>query len=1851
MRRLLVCLACLVLTGSIFANDDEVFEKGIQIGQVEPAGENAPPLTDLESEPSSIVANCINVITGHYFEVETDVTLPSAQPLVIQRSYSSSDCSNGSMCVGWNFNHHGVIQEFHTYGRHDTKRYHVNLLSGFGAQTIYDHVHDDKYKVSPKFIDKGYTNIGSGVITGKTHALNDRLYYKKDAKEWQLKTGSGSVLHYSKRKGSRLAYLTKEVNCNGNTTHYSYDVYNRVVGIDVKNRVGASLANVTFLNNYQRRKNKDVAYSVHTHDGRSCNYLFSKISPKWGPEGYYLVQAEPIGAPTVRYQYETDPEVRLSKKIYPRGYLEIEYFKKGGYSTLGGWMHVYNDMQDPLRGRVKSLKAPVGCDATPHITHNFFYCVNRKEKDGKLEILNGCTKVFDISNNMTNYEYNNEQRLTSVEKYTGSSPHHQLYSREKLVWGAPSSHLRANLISRVFETNTGKALYCKHFHYDGRGNVVNELLCGDLTGWCEHPLAVNSDGSPQYNGIDMEVKNYTYAGHRQNQMVNKTENGVFTTYEYVPGTDLLAKKLTLVNGEIKIREFNKYDENSALIEQITDDGATADRDDLTGVTERRIKRITSTTTHPKGMPLYVEERYLDLSTNEEVLLELTVNHYCAWGRLVKQDVYGAHQAFAYSKCWQYDYHGNVIKETTPEGYEINRAYDSNHKLVFEQGPRPGFHKEFTYDYSNRLIRQDLVYDSGERLFETFHYDLLGNKVAEVDVYGNKTDYMYDNFGRVTHTILPAVFDENGDVTNPFSNVKYNELSHPVEKRDPHGKVTQIRNTIRGKPCHVVFPDGSQEISRYNIDGTLQSVTAVNGTKTVITYDYFQRPISKVVTDVNGQVLDSEYKTYSTLHLTSETDAAGQTTTYRYDYAGRLVERIKGSSRSTYEYDVFGRQNRTTEYFGTGASDYVVNVKEFDVAGNVVEEREEDANGLRLKKISYQYDEAGNTVLVQQELEQGLATSYTEYDALNRPTKIQNPENQITVIRYRTDHRNALGQVVACTETTDPAGIVTITEEDAINRIASVTKLNSMGKVLQKRSLVYDTCNNLVAQEDVNFAGDTEKVVKTLREYDICHRMTALVEAVGSPEQRRTEYVYNAYGQREQIIKPDGVILFQTYDALNRLQEVKSSDGSIHYCYQYDSLGHMIDAHDIVNDLHTIRTYDEFGNMSSETLQNGLEIAYEYDGLGRMSTVRLPDGSGIEYQYHASQLQEVRRMNKAGEVQYRYECTKYDLAGRLLEAQPMGNLPKVNYQYDLIGRLLKTDGPQWSETISGYDDVGNLLGRSIEDAQGGYQGQYKYDDLNQIVEENGDIQNTFAWDSFYNRTEKNGAAHTYNQLNQLLYDGKYSYSYDLNGNILSKTADGQTIQYKYDAWDRLISITNEDGTTYRHTYDENHRRLSTESPQGIKKFLYTYDNEIASVSSDGTVAEFRMLASARHSDVGATVAIEVGGGVYFPMHDHNENIVSLVDAATGNVFEHYRYSAFGEETLYGAGANPWRFSSKRTDAETGLVYFGRRFYEPRLGRWLTPDPIGYEGGINLYAYVNNNPLMNIDPNGLFGLSSLASLFDGMTLGFTLDNSLESIKQVAKTPGRAIEIVGQHLVPIPVVRDVFEIAGRLCTGCGLEGYVPSYSRPHSGFYYIDRPEQNKMRKIIMINGIMTSYEEAEKRALELSNRLNGERVYFVWNASQGLSTDCLEWMLQRMGIMTNSTDKFTGAMNYLIDDMGGPDTGGIIHTIAHSQGAEITNNLVSTMSRLRRECMHVYTLGPAKYASAMDFGAAYNHVNTRDPVSFICDPIGSYKMMRKDPHIQGEFHSSNGFFGADHLWDSDGYQHVLRTITREIKKSNV
>ena len=131
---------------------------------------------------------------------------------------------------------------------------------------------------------------------------------------------------------------------------------------------------------------------------------------------------------------------------------------------------------------------------------------------------------------------------------------------------------------------------------------------------------------------------------------------------------------------------------------------------------------------------------------------------------------------------------------------------------------------------------------------------------------------------------------------------------------------------------------------------------------------------------------------------------------------------------------------------------------------------------------------------------------------------------------------------------------------------------------------------------------------------------------------------------------------------------------------------------------------------------------------------------------------------------------------------------------------------------------------------------------------------------------------------------------------------------------------------------------------------------------------RVLQNGKQAEMGSVI-FELNGQAYIPLYNLRGDVIALLDAE-GSIAESYRYSAFGEGVIWQQDQqipasrlnNPWQYCAKRLDAETGLYYFGRRYYDPNHGRFLNHDPKGFVDSLNLYAFVHNNPLTNHDLYG-------------------------------------------------------------------------------------------------------------------------------------------------------------------------------------------------------------------------------------------------------------------------------------------------
>ena len=201
----------------------------------------------------------------------------------------------------------------------------------------------------------------------------------------------------------------------------------------------------------------------------------------------------------------------------------------------------------------------------------------------------------------------------------------------------------------------------------------------------------------------------------------------------------------------------------------------------------------------------------------------------------------------------------------------------------------------------------------------------------------------------------------------------------------------------------------------------------------------------------------------------------------------------------------------------------------------------------------------------------------------------------------------------------------------------------------------------------------------------------------------------------------------------------------------------------------------------------------------------------------------------------------------------------------------------------------------------------------------------------------------------------NHTYDANGNTLS---DPSGKQYTWDFDNRLIQaiVPNVGTTTFR--YDPFGRRIQKSGPLGTTNYLYDGMDVIEDLDNSGNVLARYMHGAVIDEDL----SMLRGGTTSYYQADGLGSITSLSNGA-GALANTYSYDSFGNSTASGGTlSNPFRYTGREFDSETGVYEYRARYYDQNLGRFISEDPIRFKGGDNFYDYVLNSPTNFMDPTG-------------------------------------------------------------------------------------------------------------------------------------------------------------------------------------------------------------------------------------------------------------------------------------------------
>lgn len=1767
----------------------------------------------LGSETQSLYTafDCVNIATGDYFETHDDVFVRGPYPL---RFTHCLECGVGITQSSWK-----GVNQFLQIPMHacTTPAGFLAVNQREGAFLACRILSSNQAEVSPEIYKWGYTNYGSGDLSGRSNLRNTRITFPENNK-MHVQFGSGLIREYSNSyrdstNSVHMWLLNRERHPDGHRVHFSYDIENHEAVLkEVKTTNAAE--NLTFNSFTVSRDANKLGYTVNASNGQSAHYQLEEVV------SYVESRVKcPIRKRiTFWLARPAHPLKRVQRSHGPATHYSEDNVVEFGYQNPNPrWMHTtrntgengnYRCIDYHGNGSVSRLQAPLGTDSNPITYARFEYTPQG-------------TEVYDAYNNKTFYRLTGEKRVAAIERYVSSNGQQQLYSSQQFRWG-DNGTLCGNLITRGIADPQGRFFNCAVGSYDDRGNVIKEELFGNLTGLSPHQFNLSNAHRPVEQTECYAIET-TYSDDGFNLPLKEMHgDGKVVRYAYEPQSSRLISTLTGDEHRIYLREFRKYNADGLVVEIIQDDGSGQSSDDLTDVTTRTMKRIQPRRVGPAiGLPDAVVEMYWDRATSSCRQLKRTQYRYNSSDLLEEETVYDADDQIRYSLQYVYDEKSNLVAKSDCLGRVTRWTYDQNKNKLSEELVGGGSKTLFRYDQANRLVASEVIHDDGERLSVAYRYDYLGHKVAEIDAYGNETTIDYDDLGRELATRLPKQVTDKG-VESAVIRKSYNALDQLVAVTDANGNCTRTEYNMRDQPTLVTAPDGSQQRREYNLNGTLKTVTDPNGLMTRHEYDVLGRLIQQQKCDPSGNILTTCTNEYYRSQLIRTTDAAGIVTEYSYDGAGRKISETCQDARTEYIYDAMGRVHATKRWFGSGSNDYVATIEERDLLDRVVESRVESSEGVCLRKQTRAYDILDNCTHVYNFVsEERTNLMQTCYNSRKLPIKQIDALGHVTTTSYDMQYRNALGQRVLLKIVTDPFGKRTCFAHDAAGRCVTEWSDSASGVRLAQADHTYDLMGNRTQRTDSVMAeGAVLRKQITRWTYDTCNRLTSLVEACGTTEERITRRVYNRVGQLETIYLPGGISLRHHYDAMARLSDYSSSDNTIAYHYSYDTVNNLIAVEDTVNASTTRRQYDGRHRVTEEMLANGLTLRFRYDPLDRMTWAQLPDQSSITWIYDAVNLCEVQRWTSSGTLNYCHIYGDYDQLGHPLEETLLGYAGSVRRSYDALGRQISYQSDIYQESIpdGAYDAVGNLLQRDITDALGPVSNRYQYDALYRLTQEDGFCHHRYQQDSLHNRLAKNNRLSTLNALNALIDSGSQRYSYDAQGLPTQCVSVDGTTHYRYDAIGRLLEVQNETGKqTYQ--YDSFHRRTHVDD----KRMLYIGQNEIGVVDAYDSVTELRLLGNGRGAEIGASVAIELYGYVYAVHHDSSGNVVALVNRL-GYVSESYRYSAYGEEQISNFWGqqikesrlgNAWRFSSKRTDELSGLVYFGRRYYHAENGRWLTPDPLGYDVGPNLYGYVNNNPLTHIDQYGLFALPTFDCLPSKATMR---EWGLNIASVVAPVQAQSCRLAYHALE-----------------------YLERNTRATGSHDFIHEGRRVPGVRFLYCCGIDNPLDDCKLGAKHISESLGGVEVHVVYNSTDK-HFDLLRVARMSMGFDTDAVDVMTDVLLRSYREASAESSTLILCPFVHSQGTSVLDHSAKRIPPEIHKAMHIQAFGGTTMIKGEGFGSVKNTVSTHDWCSMLACPIVSVSSFAyaalgsTNPNVH--YVEGSGFY--DHGFMGDTYKKVVR-----------
>ncbi len=815
--------------------------------------------------------------------------------------------------------------------------------------------------------------------------------------------------------------------------------------------------------------------------------------------------------------------------------------------------------------------------------------------------------------------------------------------------------------------------------------------------------------------------------------------------------------------------------------------------------------------------------------------------------------------------------------------------------------------------------------------QVLHLDAATGLLSEADRNGNTVtidaagihasngasiDFSRDAAGRIATATLPGghaiqyAYTPSGDlgsVTYPNGNVISHNYDgdHLLLSLSGNGgqPFNQQRYDAQGRLVEIIDGEGHSIQIANDVAGQQQIITSPSGRLTTI--DTFDDRGDLLREDLVG-----DGKTITTTHTydalgreLSTTDPLGHTTARTYDEGGHVLTQTDAKGNTTrFTYTPEGLIQSQIQPDGTTVSFLI-----YDTRGNVITQRRADGS-----EVHRTYDAQGR--IASKTDASGRTLTYT-YDAMGHLASITDPLGKVSLASVDAD-----GLV---TSTSDPLGGTTSMSYDADGNLLSITDV--LGNTTR---YTYDVRDNVTSVTDPFGAVETNV-------YDNAGRLISNVHRTGET----ITYAYDADGKLISKTLPGNDVTSFSYNSFGSMASATNSSARL--TFDYDDAGHL-------------RTITSSGTPTSP--QPSVTHSYTYDPTGRRRSVSGPAGT-VRYGFDEDQRLQTVTDPANGVFQF-----GYDALNRIVSLSRPNGVPDT-LTYTPSNELLSRESTLGSLLVSraayDYDNFGRRTSRT--DVNG--TSTFAYDDLGQLLSATypagiGLTNESYSYDLAGNRTSSAGTppgAWVYDR-NRLLQDGSATYTYDAEGNQITRTdrATGGVTRYIWNAEHQLTGVRFPDGSSETFRYDPLGRRI--EIAHGSQATRYSYDGPSIDAEYDAANA---LVATYLHGPAADDILESTRGSQRFYHHVDGLGSVTAITNQTGNVVARYVYDAFGNQRVTGSAANPFTFTGRELDAATGLYYYRLRTYDPRIGRFLSEDPLPSS---NPYPYVSNSPVNWIDPWG-------------------------------------------------------------------------------------------------------------------------------------------------------------------------------------------------------------------------------------------------------------------------------------------------